>query len=243
VRTVIFSDIHANLEALRAILAETASLQVDRIICLGDVVGYYADPEACVKLIRERNVLCIQGNHDAVASGMEGPTGFNPIASEVIRWTHDRLSPESRNWLASLPTKIEFQSECCGVHGSLRDRDEYLMSKVAIRSNFTLMREMASVRIVFFGHTHRRAAFTLIEGDEVLYSQEDDIDVSVEQFFLINPGGSGQPRDGIVGAPYILFEDDTVKFRITPYDVEKTVEKAVKLPYGEILAARLQRGI
>jgi len=243
VRTLIFSDIHANLEALQAILADTASLPIDRAICLGDVVGYYADPEACVKLIRERNVLCSQGNHDAVASGLEDPTGFNPIASEMIRWTQERLSPESRNWLASLPTKIEFQSECCGVHGSLRDRDEYMMSKVAIRSNFMMMREMTGERIVFFGHTHRRAAFTLVEGDEVLFSQNDDIDVSVKQFFLINPGGSGQPRDGIVGAPYVLFADGTVKFRIAPYDVEKTVQKAGKLPYGEILAARLQRGI
>lgn len=242
-RIIIFSDIHANLEALQAVFADTASMKIDRFICLGDVVGYYADPEACVKLIRERNVLCIQGNHDAVAGGLEGPTGFNPIASEVIRWTHDRLSPESRNWLASLPSKIEFQSECCAVHGSLRDRDEYLLSKAAIRSNFTLMREIASARIVFFGHTHRRAAFSLIEGDEVLFSQSDDLDLSIEQFFLINPGGLGQPRDGIVGAPYVLFENEVVKFRIALYDVEKTAKKAAKLPYGEILAARLQRGV
>lgn len=241
-RIVIFSDIHANLEALEAILAETADLGVDRIVCLGDVVGYYADPEECVRRIREAKVVCVQGNHDGVASGFEDPEDFNEVATRVIRWTHDALSDESRAWLRDLPKRVEIAPGIAAVHGSLRDRDEYLLSRYSIHSNFLLMRQEGLNRAVFFGHTHQRVVYAEVE-DNVLTLPAKSFELTPGRRFLINPGGAGQPRDRIIGAPFVVLEDNLVHFRIATYDLDQTAQKAARLPFGDLLADRLRRGV
>ena len=240
-RVVIFSDIHANLEALDAIFADTAAVAPDRYVCLGDVVGYYSDPEECVHRIREREVLCVQGNHDAVASGFEEPIDFNAVAMRAIRWTHDELSVDSREWLHLLPRRIEIAPGIIGVHGSLRDRDEYLLSRFAVRTNLELLKKEGATA-AFFGHTHQRAAYAEANSG-VAGLSISSVELSADRCFLINPGGAGQPRDHIVGAPYVLLDGITAHFRVALYDLEQTAQKVERLPYGTLLAERLRRGV
>lgn len=240
-RLVIFSDIHANLEALEAVLADTADLEVDRYICLGDVVGYYADPEACVEKVREINALCVQGNHDAVASGREEPVDFNPVAAKIIHWTYEQLTPESRQWLGDLPDRVAITPKMEGVHGSVRDRDEYMLSKFSVQANFDLIRKENKKNIFFFGHTHLQRAFRYAQ-KPIACSRNSDLKLEENVLYLINPGGAGQPRDRTVGASYLIVEDDIVRFRVVSYDIEKTSRKAAKVPYGDLMAERLRLG-
>ncbi len=241
-RTVIFSDIHANLEALEAILAEATALAADRLVCLGDIVGYYADPERCVRRVREMGITCVQGNHDGVASGFEAPEEFNEVATRVIRWTHDELTPDSRAWLHELPSRVEIEPGIIGVHGSLRDRDEYLHSRFSLRANLMLLEADPAVQVAFFGHTHQRVAYASV-GAEILPIPTTRIELAEGRNYLINPGGAGQPRDRIIGAPYVVLEGGVVQFKVAMYDLEATARKTQRLPYGDLLADRLRRGV
>ena len=243
-RIVVMSDIHANFEALQGVLADTARLSVDRYVCLGDVVGYYARPQECVDLVRRLDMLCVQGNHDAVAGGVVEPHGFNQIATDAILWTREQLDEDSRAWLAELPTQIPATPTIWAVHGSLRDRDEYLLNTAAIRENFDLMRSLRQPRAVFFGHTHRRAVYRFNAEDRVeMCAAEKDLALEPDKLFLINPGGAGQPRDGVPGAPYAIVEDDVVRFRRAKYDVDAAADRVAALPFGKLLAERLRRGV
>jgi predicted phosphodiesterase len=240
-RFVVISDIHANYEALTGIINHLGDRPVDRWIHLGDIVGYYAEPQACVNKIREMNCLCIQGNHDAVAGGLEEPVDFNEMATEIIFWTRRQLKPESHQWLAGLPRQAQITAALWAVHGSLRSRDEYIMSRAVIQANFELMSTQSIPLAVFFGHTHRRAIYC--EGDHrITMPPEEKLILEADKRYLINPGGSGQPRDGVPGAPYIIIEDGAVFFHRAPYDVEAAAFKVMKLPFGDILANRLRRG-
>jgi predicted phosphodiesterase len=241
-RQAILSDLHANYEALEAILRDLERRRVERIVCLGDVVGYYARPQACVDKIRELGCLCLQGNHDAAASGREEPFDFNDVAAQAVLWARGQLRPESRDWLAGLPTQLDIAEGVCAVHGSLRDRDEYLLSRVAVRENFQMMDRLGRLRAVFFGHTHRRVTF-LAFADHLFVSQDDTLTMEPEARYLINPGGSGQPRDGVPGAPYAILDGDVVEFYRVEYDVEAAARAVAMLPFGETLAERLRRGV
>jgi len=247
-KRIIFADIHANLEALEAIIATAAQLRIDEYWCLGDVVGYYADPEACVRKLRELGVVCLQGNHDAVASGVEEPIDFNPMAADMIRWTARNLSPESRQWLAQLPWQSKITEGIFAVHGSLRSRDEYLLFKPVIEENFELMNGSDRAGVVFFGHTHRRIMYIhngreIQEAGSAVLSQVGKFNLLRENRYLINPGGAGQPRDGAIGAPYLVLEEEMVYFGLAEYDWRKTAAKLGDLPYGDLLAERLRRGV
>ncbi|MDP8224438.1 MAG: metallophosphoesterase family protein [Candidatus Lernaella stagnicola] len=244
-RVVVISDIHANYDALKAIVKETEALKPDRYVCLGDVVGYYAEPQECVDLVREMDMMCIQGNHDGVAGGGEEPVDFNPVATEAILWTRQALDDDARRWLANLPTQGKITPQIWIVHGSLRDRDEYILSRMAVESNFRLMRSLVEPRVVLFGHTHRRAVYRSVHGGNgiALCGFEDKLDTRDGGRYLINPGGSGQPRDGVPGAPYAIIDEAIIEFRRALYDVEAAAAKVAALSFGEPLADRLVRGM
>lgn len=243
-RTVIFSDLHANYDALEGVLADLGNLAVDRFVCLGDVVGYYADPQKCVDKLRELGVQCIQGNHDGVASGLEEPTDFNPVATGAILWTRDQLDTEARKWLGKLPPQARFDSEKMLVHGSLRDRDEYILTRQIVEDNFEMLITMDEPFVTFFGHTHRRAVYTFERNLQItLAVPEEKLILSPGCYYLINPGGTGQPRDGVPGAPYIIMEDDVLLFRRAQYNVKSAAEKIEPQPFGALLAERLLRGV
>ena len=123
----IISDLHANLDALTRVLKKIDEVKADHIVCLGDVVGYNANPNECIDLMRELDVPTVCGNHDAVASGMVDPYGFNPVAFKAALWTREALRPDNVQWLKDLPDVIEF-SDFIAVHGSPTDRDSYLFT-------------------------------------------------------------------------------------------------------------------
>ena len=140
-RLAILSDIHANLEAFRAVLARIKELRADRLLCLGDVVGYSADPNACVDLMRSEGIACVMGNHDAAASGMVEPDHFNLPARQAVYWTRERLTGENRSYLRELPRVMQIE-DLFLCHGTINDTNHYLLYDSDARENFTLMEDL-----------------------------------------------------------------------------------------------------
>jgi predicted phosphodiesterase len=128
VRYAIVSDIHANLEALRAVLKDIKAQRVDKIICLGDIVGYYADPNSCTKLCRNSGFICIRGNHDDAAIELCDIDDFNPIAQTALLWTAKKLKQEHKDWLRELPEQLVIDEQFLAVHGAPWDPYAYIFS-------------------------------------------------------------------------------------------------------------------
>jgi putative phosphoesterase len=245
-RYLVLSDIHANLEALEAVLTATEGTTFDRVLVLGDLVGYGADPNAIVDRVRDmRHVVVIRGNHDKVASGVESVEGFNHLARLAIAWTTATLTRENRTYLAELqrgPIAIDEQVEIC--HGTPFDEDVYVFDDLdALRSL-----RAASRPVCFFGHTHVPATFTL-DGD-VLGSvgpprgERFRIAINDDARYLVNCGSVGQPRDGDPRAAYGIYDAQTRTVTITrvDYDVEAAQSKILAAGLPEVLAQRLAMG-
>lgn len=181
-RYAIISDIHSNLEALRAVLDMTAFVNVDATFCLGDIVGYNANPNECVEIVRSEGIRCILGNHDSRAAGLEEPDDFNPLAAKAVLWTRERLTEENKSFLANLPRELQ-SDDFVLVHGSIHDTDRYILYKDDIVANFRSLKELPGPpRIGFFGHTHVRIAFVLARS---LLSMEyaDVLDIYDDRYY------------------------------------------------------------
>jgi predicted phosphodiesterase len=246
VRLAILSDIHSNLEALEEALAEVERLRIDRMVSCGDLVGYNADPNAVVNLVRDLGILSVMGNHDAAACGLEEPLLFNPAARAAILWTRDVLTPENRQFLRDLPVQAEVGEGILLVHGSIVDRDRYLDGADAAREDFeALDRDPRGVRIAFFGHTHCPVALCSRRGEEEIQTIMDSrIHLKKEFFYLVNGGSVGQPRDG---DPQLSFavadvEEGWVERYRLPYAVEVTAGKVEEAGLPGFLARRLLMG-
>jgi diadenosine tetraphosphatase ApaH/serine/threonine PP2A family protein phosphatase len=246
-RYLILSDIHANLEALQAVLAEAPRDQYDRLLVLGDVVGYGADPNAVVDCVRALQPdASIRGNHDKVASGVEPADEFNHAARHAALWTLDHLTDANRAYLTSLPAGplvIDDLVEIC--HGSPDDEDEYIFEHIdaveALRAT--------TQQVCFFGHTHVAIAYWLSASDfDVIVAapldRETRIHIEPGRRYLINPGSVGQPRDGDPRAAFAVFDSETmdvVLYRV-PYDVPAAQTKIAQAGLPEGLARRLALG-
>ena len=250
----VISDIHANLAALVAVLADIRRQRVERIICLGDIVGYGPDPRECLTLVRRNCHVCLKGNHD-LAVLME-PFGFNPRAHEAVLWTRKRIrerwfssSEVRRNWglLKRSPEKYRF-NDMLFVHGSPRDPineyvDEYDTDDLGFGPGSKIVEIMDSFgRVCFAGHTHQPG---IITGDyRYVYPEEVDFhwEVAGGKSF-VNVGSVGQPRDGDPRAKYVIHRDDTIFFRLVEYDIKETAEKIREIPeLHNSLAERLFKG-
>ena len=245
-RYLVLSDIHANLEALNAVLDAARAIPYDRLLVLGDLVGYGADPNAIVDKIRDMQPHgLIRGNHDKVGSGIESAEGFNAVARSAIRWTYETLTPANREWLATLPTGpivIDELVEIC--HGTPFDEDAYVFDDLdALRALHAAERPLC-----LFGHTHVQIGYALT-GDQFTLTTLDDmrpLEVSVTNGakHLLNPGSVGQPRDGDPRAGFAVV--DTHHRAVTVYRIDYPVEQAQArireegLP--EVLAQRLALG-
>ena len=245
-RYLILSDIHANLDALQAVLQDAGRVGYDRALVLGDLVGYGAEPNEVVDRIRALDPLAIiRGNHDKVASGVEEAEGFNPIAQEAVEWTHRTLTPDNRTYLASLPPGpilVDAETEIC--HGSPGDEDMYITSEMAALRALKQSERPAC----FYGHTHVPVAFRLTDTgfDLVAGGSEGEQRLRIDRGmqYLINPGSVGQPRDGDPRAAFAVFEPDAalvVLYR-TPYPVERAQQKIVEAGLPQTLARRLALG-
>ena len=228
-RYAVISDIHANLEALETVLKRIDESGVDRIVCLGDVVGYNANPNECADIIRGRDIPTIMGNHDAVACLLEEPWGFNPVALAAALWTREQLSPDNLAWLQGLPGQIK-TPHFMAVHGAPGDRDMYLFSWEDIIPHLRFMDE-SSASLCLFGHTHTPGIFS---ADGVYTVDEDNrFELSDEKAFFINPGSVGQPRDADPRAAFGIL--DTEK----NYYEQVRVNYPVELAYARVLEAGL----
>src|SRR5215217_4024094 len=195
-RYLVISDIHANLEALEAVLAEPVDF--DHTLVLGDLIGYGADPNAVVdRLRRIEPVTFIRGNHDKVGSGLETVSGFNHLARHAIQWTATTLTDANRTWVAALPrgpVQIDDVIEIC--HGSPFDEDVYIFDELDVRQAFTSARRP----LCLFGHTHVPAAFCLaastLQSVGPPRGTRFDIPLTEDARYLVNCGAVGQPRDG-----------------------------------------------
>src|SRR6202050_5746159 len=197
-RYLVLSDIHANMSGLEAALKASEG-RFDKVVCLGDVVGYGPDPNEVVDKIRALNAVTIRGNHDKAGSGLEDASDFNPVARAAAIWTHEILRPDNLEYLMNLPTgPIELDGMSL-VHGALRDEDEYVFTQAQALEGLL----EAPLPVTFFGHPHWQGGFILDETNvEVVRLKvppgagSAKIDIVDGKTYLLNPGSVGQPRDG-----------------------------------------------
>lgn len=209
-RLALISDIHANLEALQATLADIAAQRVDRIVCLGDIVGYNTKPAECLALIRDSNALCVAGNHDLAVCGRITTDDFSARAAHGVVWTREKLTDDDLAFLRDLPLKATIGNRVIAVHGALHpergcesvrlDNDERrMLSFAALRSH------PSGARICVFGHTHRAGVYQLRDG-KVTAHAEPDVKLRDDAYYLINPGTVGEPRSRDRRASYMVLD-------------------------------------
>jgi diadenosine tetraphosphatase ApaH/serine/threonine PP2A family protein phosphatase len=244
-RYLILSDIHANLEALDAVLAAESPASYDAVLVLGDLVGYGPDPNVVVERVRALNPHVIRGNHDKVACGLESADSFNPRARRAAEWTRDTLTPSASAYLRALPAgplAIDEGLEIC--HGAPFDEDFYLYEEREIRRSFRAMRHP----VCLFGHTHVPAVWSNTPHGPDLLSPGDRTETTVPMdpgvSYLVNPGSVGQPRDGDPRAACARMDTEarTIVLRRVPYPVETTQAKIFSAGLPAALATRLERG-
>jgi predicted phosphodiesterase len=253
VRYLILSDIHSNDDAFSAVLHRVKRKRFDRIICLGDFVGYAADPNKVLDRFRAlpKTRFSIRGNHDKVVAGADPGELFNPPALAAARWTADRLSRENVDFLRKLPPGPTIVDEVFVVcHGSPLDEDAYIFSDFDASMNFVQMERMAEgVGVCFFGHSHIPSVFTL-EGDggirvEAIRGNRFRLELRRDRKYLVNPGSVGQPRDRNPHAAYAIFDaaSRTVHFDRVPYDVQSARRKIYRAGLPAVLGDRLVIGL
>ncbi len=248
-KALILSDIHANVEALDAVLTEAPREDYDHLLVLGDLVGYGANPNEVVDRIFELapDVL-IRGNHDKVASGLDDPKHFNDVAAAAAVWTFETLTDANRTRVAELPRGPAFANEEIEVcHGTPFDEDTYVFD----RSDAMQALSAARRRVCFFGHTHLPVVFELrppttleVVVPELGQTAPTVITLDGQRRYLINPGSVAQPRDGDPRAAYGVFdtESHSVELRRVPYRVDLAQEKIVAAGLPTSLARRLGVG-
>ena len=244
-RYAVISDIHANLEALEAVLKEIHRIGADEIVSLGDLVGYNANPNECVQVLRERDIPTLMGNHDAAACGQGDPVDFNPIAKAAILWTKEALKPEHREFLERQPEQRPLGEKARLVHGSLRHRDHYLLSRFDMTENISRMRlEKPELQILFFGHTHYQVAVSCEEDDTLSLISTQRFTIRDNTSYLINPGSVGQPRDQDPRSAFLLYDEETrvVEFIRIPYNINACANKVLSAGLPQELANRLSQG-
>jgi predicted phosphodiesterase len=237
----VLGDIHANLEALTAVLEKARELGVDGYLCIGDIVGYNANPRECLEIMRLLNCEVVtKGNHDEQASSEMELVGFNPQAARAIEWTRRQLSEEQRVWMAGLPYRQTIGARMTLVHATLDMPhmwgyvfDKY-SAEVCLGYQFT--------QICFFGHTHVPLAFE--KYGTVVGGPYEEVRVQANHKYLINVGSVGQPRDGDPRAAFVTYVPDEhlVQLHRVEYDIHAAQGKIIAAGLPDRLAQRLGVG-
>jgi diadenosine tetraphosphatase ApaH/serine/threonine PP2A family protein phosphatase len=235
----ILSDIHANLEAFEAVLADARENQCTDFVCLGDVVGYNANPHECVERVREMDCPIVKGNHDEQASLLESSRDFNEMAEAAIQWTRDHLSEEDKEWLRGLKLQRQVRDFTI-VHATLDTPGQwgYVFNNLDAAASFTYQH----TTVCFFGHTHVPMGFIRDEG--VQRQRIDKLRIEPAKKYFINVGSVGQPRDGDWHAAYCIYhiESNVVEQRRVKYDVATAQKKIIDAGLPRLLAERLAIG-
>ncbi len=237
----IFSDIHGNLEALQAVLAELDSRHVDMKICLGDLVGYGPDPNECVEIVREQAQVILAGNHDHAAIGRVDTSYFNLYARQAVEWTARHLTPESKAFLESLPFE-EYLDDFTVVHATPEDprRWDYLTSVGDALRNFPKFKG----QVCFVGHSHVPIVVALRSNGTCEVERDNPLSFRPGDRYIVNVGSVGQPRDMNPDAAFAIYDDVAKEYELcrVPYDVAATQEKIIRAGLPYFLAERLGRG-
>jgi predicted phosphodiesterase len=235
----IIADIHGNLDAFQVVLEDIRAQKATHIVCLGDVVGYNAQPKECLDIVRQMNIPCVKGNHDEYCSTDNHLDGFNPHAAEAVHWTRDQLSEEDKKWLRELKYS-RMAANFTMVHATLDapERWGYVFDKLAAAASFPYQ----NTQMCFFGHTHVPVAFmrdTVVRGGT--YSK---FKVDPSKKYFINVGAVGQPRDNNPKAAYVIYDMDaqTIELRRLDYDIASAQKKILDAGLPERLAERLAFG-
>jgi predicted phosphodiesterase len=238
-RIALIADIHANLEALEAVLADARAQGCNEFVCLGDIVGYNPDPVACLELIRELGCPVVKGNHDEEAAGTHSLENMNPVASAALQWTREQLSEDQRTWLRRL--RLVRQVEDFTIVHSTLDQPagwSYVTNRFDATSNFTYQ----FTQLCFHGHTHVPRVF--VQTDKVQEVTADSVVIEPNTKYFINVGSVGQPRDGDWRAAYAIYDTahKMVVFRRVEYDLVTTQKKILAAGLPAMLAERLPDG-
>jgi predicted phosphodiesterase len=240
----IFGDCHGNRHGLEAVLAALESERCDRLLCLGDVVGYGADPNACCDLVRGRAEICLLGNHDQAALGQCDLTWFNTSARISADWTFEHLDPDHRAWLASLQPRYDAEG-FLAVHGALPGPLDWGYVVDAAGAAATLA--ACEAQVVVVGHSHLAEAYAQVRPDRlerVSFWEDGAIKLASVARFVLNPGSCGQPRDRQPRAAYAVLDlrRRTFAVRRLDYDVRGAARAILDAGLPTWLAARLYEG-
>ena len=243
-RLAVISDIHSNLEALKAVLQDIQSQGVTKIVCLGDIVGYAADPESCLESIRTLECPVIMGNHDEASCLHEPSIFFNDTAREGVLFSAKQLSQDQKNWLLSLPNCLTLDG-ITFLHASLDFPEDwnYILSGEDAEAHFANQ----STNLAFCGHTHTPLLW-ISQSTKSLPSQlhgKGILTIPSSGKSLVNVGSVGQPRDEDNRACYVIYNPDrnTVEFRRVTYPIEITRQKILSANLPTLTADRLLEGI
>ena len=238
-RIAILSDLHANLEATQAVLADANERGCNDYICLGDVVGYNANPRECLEIIQKMECPIVKGNHDEQASLDESSRDFNALAEMAINWTREQLTDADKQWLRDLPLSREVRDFTI-VHATLDSPGQwgYVFNTLDAAASFPSQ----NTTVCFFGHTHVAGAF--VRDDGVKRVKVDELMIEPTKKYFINTGSVGQPRDGDWRAAYCIYhvEKNVVEQRRLKYDLATAQEKIIKAGLPRLLAERLKLG-
>ncbi len=239
-RIAFVSDIHSNLQALTAVLAEVERLQCDAVYCLGDQVGYGARPTECLALLRDVGAKALTGNHDAMVTGREKGEGFNERSKIAAAVNRDMLSQEDLAYLAGLPDTISHRPDVLLCHGSPSSYNQYTYFKIDFSLTVDQMRRQGLTRC-FLGHTHHPV---LYDGEVLRYDRALDFSLDRQHAYIINPGSVGQPRDGDWRSSFAVWDDEAevLRFHRVEYDVAAAREDILGAGLPDRLGDRLLEG-
>jgi predicted phosphodiesterase len=242
-KIAIFSDIHGNLEALEAVLADLITKGCQGQFCCGDIVGYGANPAECVELVRKHKIPCVKGNHDDAAAVDYSLCNFNPDAAHAIDWTRSALSEADREWLGALPYQREYPDKGFTIcHANLHAPAgwEYLFE----RNSAAKTLNMQTTPVVFLGHTHWPTAYVQDVNGRLLQTAGARVYIQRTFRYVINVGSVGQPRDKNPQASYVIYDTDErkVSFIRVDYAIAKAQAKIRQAKLPEKLATRIATG-
>ncbi len=236
----IFSDMHGNQEAYESVLNDVAKENPDKYFCVGDIVGYGANPNECLKMTKSLAPVAVCGNHDWASVELTSIEYFNEYARQALLWTSSGLTDEDKDYLRSLHLTYA-DDDLTMVHGTWMRPENF--DYVFDFQTASRMTKMIPTKIGFIGHSHVAGAFFVEDGQQE-YSVQSKIKIERDKSYLINVGSVGQPRDGDRRASYCIWDKDkgTIETRRVEYDIEKAKKKIVEAGLPRFLATRLSEG-
>ncbi|MEM9016859.1 MAG: metallophosphoesterase family protein [Verrucomicrobiota bacterium] len=235
----IFGDIHANLEAFESVLADAETIGCTDYVCVGDIVGYAANPNRCLEIVREMGCPVVKGNHDEEAILDTSLEGLNPLARQAMEWTRAQLSPDEQEFLGNLKLVRQVRDFTI-VHATLDTPGSwtYVTNKFDAMASFSYQ----FTQLCFYGHTHTPRIYA--KGDGVEPIEEYSVHLEMGRKYFINVGSTGQPRDGDWRAAYAVYdvENQEVEIRRLEYDIQTAQDKIIDAGLPEMLAHRLSLG-